>query len=126
MEVLTAFIHEHSYEQWSPPAPPGLAWIGRLERSGSAAGSRRHGQTFWLRSPMVGRRDAERDVGLMDLYGANLATAKLLDADLGSALLADADLRVAVLPRARLGEAVLRDATSARRPLTTRTSAALT
>ena len=110
MEVLTAFIREHSYEQWSPPAPPGLAWIGRLERFRFGGRFRPARPDVLAAFTVVGRRDAERDVGLMDLYGANLATAKLLDADLGSALLADADLRVAVLPRARLGKAVLRDA----------------
>jgi hypothetical protein len=48
MEVLTAFIREHSREKWSRPPPPRMAWIAGYNDSGSAAGSYRHGPTSGL------------------------------------------------------------------------------
>ena len=110
MEVLTAFVREHSREKWSRPGPPGLAWIRRLERfrfGGGFASARPDIQAAFA---VVGRRDARRDVGPIDLFGANLATAKLLHADLQGAILSDADLRVAVLAGARLSKAILEGA----------------
>ena len=55
MEVLTAFIRDHSREQWPPPDP---AWpgSGRLTRPDVQAAI-----------TVVGRRDAKRDIQPIDL-----------------------------------------------------------
>ena len=98
MEVLTAFIREHSQEQW-PQSDPG----GR-EQERSPRPDVRAAVT------VVGRRDAERDMLLIDLGGAklagvdltlaNLTRAKLTRADLTDADLTFADLAGANLTRA--------------------------
>jgi hypothetical protein len=106
MEVLTAFIREHSYEKWSPPARPGLAWIARLERSWIGGRYTEVRPDIQAAFTVIGRRDAERDAVRIDLFGANLHFAKLRDANLERAVLTDADLRFAILPGARLGKAV--------------------
>ena len=79
MEVLTAFIREHSREQWPPPEPDGA----EPERS-----TRPDVQAALT---VVGRRDAERDVQSIDLTGADLTRADLRR-DLTGADLTDADL----------------------------------
>jgi hypothetical protein len=109
MEVLTAFIREHSREKWSRPPPPRMAWIAGLERF-------RFGGRFIPARPdvraaasVIGRRDAEHDAGPIDLYGAHLVNTNLIYADFHGALLSDVDLRASVLARARLGRAILED-----------------
>ena len=111
-EVLTAFIREYSREPWPPPARPGLARITRRGpfRVGGPLRFMRIRPDVHAAVTAVGRRDAERDVRPLDLYGANLAGAQLPDADLGGALLAEADFRVAFLAGARLDKAILNDA----------------
>ena len=112
MEVLTAFIREHCREPWPPPARPGLARITRRGpfRAGGPLRIMRIRADVQAAAAAVGRRDAERDVRPVDLFGANLAGAQLLYADLGGALLTDADLRFAILAGARLDKAILNGA----------------
>ena len=62
MEVLTAFIREHSREPWPPPHPE----QERLPRPDVQAAV-----------TVAGRRDAKRDILPIDLAGADLAGANL-------------------------------------------------
>ena len=112
IEVLTAFIREHCREPWPPPARPGLARITRRGpfRAGGPLRIMRIRPDVQAAVAAVGRRDAQRDVRPLDLFGANLAGAQLPYADLGGALLTDADLRIALLAGARLDKAILNDA----------------
>ena len=74
MEVLTAFIREHSHEQWPPPDP------GGQERARSTRPDVQAAVT------VVGRRDAKRDIDQrINLTGANLVGADLTGANLTSA-----------------------------------------
>lgn len=102
MEVLTAFIREHS----GSVLPPDSA-------------EQRQGQVIrpdvQAAITVVGRRDAKRDIRPMDvaganLYGADLANADLHGADLHSAILYGADLTGADLHGANLGGADLHGA----------------
>jgi uncharacterized protein YjbI with pentapeptide repeats len=70
MEVLTAFIREHSREQW-PSSDTGDEGQERLTRPDVQAAV-----------TVVGRRDAERDILPIDLGGANLTHADLAGANL--------------------------------------------
>ena len=102
MEVLTAFIREHSHESWSSWANP------------ASPATRPDVQAALT---VVGRRDPDRDVRQIDLAGACLAGAALdgahlvgadlQDADLTSARLSNADLTVAYLRKADLHGAFL-------------------
>jgi uncharacterized protein YjbI with pentapeptide repeats len=98
MEVLTAFIREHSYEQWSPSG------LGGEERGRSTRPDVQAALT------VVGRRDAHRDTREIDLFRANLAGAHLTDADLARAHLAYANLARAILLDANLAGANLSSA----------------
>jgi Pentapeptide repeats (8 copies) len=92
MEVLTAFIREHSREQWPLPDTDSSEQ-GPLTRPDVQAAV-----------TVVGRRDAERDIRgrRVDLTAAHLARAQL-----GGAQLGGANLRGANLTGARLGGANL-------------------
>ena len=115
MEVLTAFIREHSREQW-PPSDPRRPEPHRYRPDVQAAVT------------VVGRRDARRDIrqidlaganlGLANLAGANLTGANLFLAHLDAAYLIGADLGLANLAGASLAEAVLTGATLAGAKLT--------
>jgi Pentapeptide repeats (8 copies) len=104
MEVLAAFIREHSREPWPLPGPDGA----EPERS-----TRPDVQSALT---VVGRRDKKRDIepislGGADLRGANLARANLagvwlFGADLTHAYLDDANLVGANLAAANLSGAV--------------------
>ena len=100
MEVLTAFIREHSREQW-PPSDAGQPVQERSTRPDVQAAA-----------TVVGRRDKMRDIPGQppDLVGANLTRADLNGAHLGGANLARADLTSAGLPSADLTDANLRGA----------------
>jgi hypothetical protein len=112
MEVLTAFIREHSHEQWSPPDSPASQeddrWWPPLRADVQAA------------LTVVGRRNAERDIEPIDLSGVklvgaylprtNLAGAFLIYTDLTGANLNYANLAGADLMRANLTEAYLNGA----------------
>jgi hypothetical protein len=100
MEVLTAFIREHSREQWpvpergSKPAPPQKATRPDVQAA----------------LTVVGRRDAKRDVRPVDLSRADLSRADLYRADLSRADLSRADLTGADLIYAELTAANLSNA----------------
>ena len=70
MEVLTAFVREHSHEPWSAAAA-GTGATGRLMRTDVEAAI-----------TVIARRDARRDRHPVDLYGAVLRGADLTGADL--------------------------------------------
>ena len=89
MEVLTAFIREHSRvvlttivrEPWPPPDHPvSREAVVPMRPDVQAA------------LTVVGRRDAEHDVRRIDLSGATLTEVYLAGADLAGADLRDADL----------------------------------
>jgi uncharacterized protein YjbI with pentapeptide repeats len=101
MEVLTAFIREHSREQW-PPSEDGIPEQERLTRPDVQAAV-----------TVTGRRDAKRDILPINLAGADLTRAHLT-----AAHLVGADLTDAHLTGARLADAVLTDAHLARADLT--------
>jgi hypothetical protein len=100
MEVLIAFIREHSHEQW-PPLDPDGPERQRLTRPDVQAAI-----------TVVGRRDAElylEDPGI-DLTGANLSRADLVNADLRRTILIGVDFTGANLSAAKLTGAILFDA----------------
>jgi len=96
MAVLTAFIREHSHEQWPPP--------------------QRRANRRWTRPDIqaavtvVVRRDAQHDIRTIDLYQADLRHATLRDADLRGATLRLSILRGTYLDNADLRNADLRNA----------------
>ena len=75
MEVLTAFIREHSHKEWPPPGPDGGELVPSPRSDVQAAVT------------VVGRRDAKRDIRRINLVGADLVGANLADADLTGAYL---------------------------------------
>jgi hypothetical protein len=95
MEVLTAFIREHSQEPW-PVNASGLQHGGKKTRPDVQAAV-----------TVVGRRDAKRDILPTDLAGANLAGAVLYRANLTHANLTGADLTGADLTYVNLSIAIL-------------------
>jgi len=95
MEVLTAFIREHSREQPSPD--PGGPEQERSTRPDVQAAL-----------TVIGRRDARRDIRLIDLTGADLTAAVLTRVDLTGAVLSRADLTGADLRFANLTRVTLR------------------
>ena len=132
MEVLTAFIREHSRELWPLPEPRGA----EPERSPRPNVQAAVTVVYPERPPrpdvqaavtVVGRRDAECDIRSIDLRGAdlrgadlreakligawlnrvNLSGANLTGADLRDAELFEADLHKADLTGADLGDAEL-------------------
>ncbi len=96
MEVLAAFIREHSHEPWPPPDHPASYPPGRLTRPDVQAAL-----------TVIGRRLAKRDIQPIDLSNTNLVTANLSGADLGGASLTCADLTRADLTKASLAGADL-------------------
>ncbi len=106
MDVLAAFIREHSHEPWPPSDPAGR------ERARSTRPDVQAALT------VVGRRDAKRDTERINLGGADLTRANLTRAHLGGANLTDADLTRAHLTDAHLGGAHLTDADLTRANLT--------
>jgi uncharacterized protein YjbI with pentapeptide repeats len=116
MEVLTAFIREHSREQWPPP-DSGSSEQGRLTRPDVQAAV-----------TVAGRRDAKRDILSIDLTNAHLTSANLGGANLRSARLGGANLGGADLRGANLHDANLRGADLTRADLAnaTLTGAVLT
>jgi hypothetical protein len=100
MEVLSAFIREHSHEQW-PPAEPGAEPTGRTTRPDVQAAV-----------TVIGRRTVRYDsqpVNLQEaeLEGADLTGADLTGADLHGARLTGAYFKGAHLDSAHLSDAVL-------------------
>jgi Pentapeptide repeats (8 copies) len=98
MEVLAAFVREHSREQW--PLVEGTGAIPeRATRPDVQAAA-----------TVIGRRDAKHDRGQINLMRANLARADLRGADLSGATLFQADLTETVFLRTKLSGAVLHGA----------------
>jgi hypothetical protein len=96
MEVLTAFIREHSREPWPPPDHPASQEQLRSLRPDVQAAIM-----------VVGRRDAERDIRPIDLSRAYLSGADLARADLSGANLLRVHFDDAELYRANLASANL-------------------
>ena len=120
MEVLTAFVREHSREQWPPPDSPRATWItwrGRF-RTGGRQQERFTRPDVQAAVTVLGRRDAKRDMQPIHLTGADLTGADLTGANLSGANLTEATLRDADLARANLTGATLRDADLTRADLT--------
>lgn len=117
MEVLAAFIREHSHEQWPVPKSAGAPVPDRSTRPDVQAAL-----------TVIGRRDARHDRRPIDLTAvnltgayltfANLADARLDDADLTGADLSAVNLTGAYLTRANLTRACLQWATVTRADLT--------
>ena len=116
MEVLAAFVREHSREEWPLRDSVGrqrsvLARVRGLDREWKRS-TRPDVQTALT---VVGRRDTKRDTRNIDLTDANLTRANLIGAklgraNLGGAFLTDAYLVGANLTRANLSDADLTDA----------------
>ena len=104
MEVLTAFIREHSREPGAIPEPA------------SATIERRTRPDVQAALTVVGRRDHSQDRATINLTSADLREANLTRADLFGADLTSADLTSADLREANLSGAMLvrADLTSAR------------
>jgi uncharacterized protein YjbI with pentapeptide repeats len=100
MEVLTAFIREHSWEPWPLP---------RTEEEEEADLVEFTRPDLQAALTVVGRRDAKHDIGSIDLIRADLTRANLRGADLHSAKLDGADLTGAFLVGADLHDANLTD-----------------
>ena len=100
MEVLIAFIREHSHDQSPPPDPVGREQERSIRADVQAAVT------------VVGRRDAERDTQRIDLTRADLTGANLDGADLTGA-----DLRGVILTHASLYPAILNPADRTRASL---------
>ena len=96
MEVLTAFIREHSHEKWPPSDHPASR--------GQEPSTRPDVQAALT---VVGRRDPDHDIQSIDLARAHLVGATLVGATLDGAGLDGADLFGATLTRADLTDATL-------------------
>jgi hypothetical protein len=103
MEVLAAFIREHSHEQWPLPESDHAPMTERMTRPDVQAAL-----------TVIGRRDTAADVRRIDLSDADLARAYLREANLWAALpranLTGADLTEADLSGADLVGTILRSA----------------
>ena len=103
MEVLTAFVREHSRIQLTAgPAPddaPPEAWV-RVPPPAT---------DIQAALTVVGRRNPKRDIRRIDLRGASLRGADLYRARLRDTLLGGADLTGADLRKADLRKTDLRD-----------------
>ena len=104
MEVLAAFIREHSHEQWSAPEPVTDNLPQRTTRP-----------DVQTAVTVIGRRIFKNDRGRIDLTGAVLARADFIGANLASANLTGAVLIGAVLAAANLAGANLTSAVLTRR-----------
>ena len=96
MEVLCAFIREHSHEPWPSPDHP-----ASREQEPSTRPDVQAAVT------VIGRRDTEHDIARLDLTGARLTRASLAGADLTNTVLISADLTSANLVGANLTRANL-------------------
>ena len=101
MEVLTAFIREHSWEPWPLP---------RTEEEEDADLVEFTRPDVQAALTVVGRRDARHDIGFIDLIRADLTRADLTGAHLNGADLRWADLTGAHLNGADLSGANLTEA----------------
>jgi hypothetical protein len=97
MDVLAAFVREHSREPWPPPDHPASQEPSTRPDVQAAV-------------TVIGRRTHGRDIQPVDLSGARLVRANLAHAHLARADLTGADLTQADLTDANLIEAHLSDA----------------
>jgi Pentapeptide repeats (8 copies) len=96
MELLAAFIREHSGEPWPPPVPgPGRQPLRTTRPDVQTA------------LTVIGRRDVKHDIRPVDLNRADLTRADLTEANLAGADLSHADLTGADLTGAHLTHADL-------------------
>lgn len=95
MEVLAAFVREHSREAWPLSEPESEDSERALRPDVQAAVT------------VIGRRDRRNDRQRLDLFNADLRGADLWRANLTRALLAEADLTGAYLADANLAGAYL-------------------
>jgi Pentapeptide repeats (8 copies) len=131
MEVLTAFIREHSREPWPPPdsgsqererstRPDVQEARPDVQAAVTVIGRREARPDVQAAVTVIGRREAKRDIRHIDLsdadlrratlVGAYLSGANLIGADLTGAHLSGADLTGASLTSAGLSGAHLADA----------------
>ena len=115
MEVLTAFIREHSREPWPPPDHPAS---GESDQSTPEEQQRSPRPDVQAAVTVVARRNAERDTQPINLADADLSGADLVRANLYHASLPRADLTGAYLSDANLGGAYLFQANLGRAELT--------
>jgi uncharacterized protein YjbI with pentapeptide repeats len=94
MEVLAAFLREHSHDE---DARPEKGWPLRADLQAAFR--------------VIGRRNASHDTDSINLIGADLRRASMVGVDLTNADLPGADLTRASLPMANLSGANLRGAT---------------
>jgi Pentapeptide repeats (8 copies) len=109
MEILTAFVRVHSHEQWPPADHSRVAWITRRGRF-PARGREQERLTrpdVQAAVAVIGRRDAQRDIRVIDLADSILRRADLTRARLRNADLIHVDLTGANLAYANLAEARL-------------------
>jgi uncharacterized protein YjbI with pentapeptide repeats len=108
MEVLAAFIREHSREPWPPPdtsrrlARTVLSLAARSSSSADSPPERLIRPDILAAVKVIRRRDAKRDRQPINLAGARLTGAYLIFARLSFANLTGADLRGADLHSADL------------------------
>jgi hypothetical protein len=128
MEVLTAFVRDHSREPWAPeegpvPGPPTLEKLTRPDvQAAVTVIGRRNARndhqpvnlrganltgTYLAGANLAGSFLGETNLTLVTLTGADLTGADLTDANLLDANLTGADLTRAILTRANLGGATL-------------------
>jgi uncharacterized protein YjbI with pentapeptide repeats len=105
VEVLTAFIREHSHDEWPSSGPEGQEPARSIRPDLQAA------------ITVVVRRDIKRDIRPIDLIGADLTGTDLSNADFTRADLVGADLTGADLSHVSLAEAKLRSANLTRAKL---------
>ena len=98
MEVLAAFIREHSHEQWPLPKP------------GTDVPKRQSRPDVQAAVTVIGRRNANHDRGRINLTHADLTAADLTGAHLQGVGLTGAHLTDADLTRAQLSGANLEGA----------------
>jgi uncharacterized protein YjbI with pentapeptide repeats len=90
IEVLAAFVREHSHEQWPRHKP------------GTAASERRIRPDVQAAITVIGRRNSRNDRARLRLLGADLTSADLHDLDFTRADLTGANFTMANLTSARL------------------------
>jgi uncharacterized protein YjbI with pentapeptide repeats len=96
MEVLAAFIREHSHDKWTPANPGSGPLPERRTRPDVQAGL-----------TVIGRRNSRNDREPIDISGADLSGADLSGADLSRVGLSGANLTLARLIRGDLSGADL-------------------
>ncbi len=110
MEVLTAFIREHSREQWPLLGAEGAKPEQSTRPDVAAALTvivRRDTRRYLRRIDLTGAKLTHTNLSYADLTGASLTDANLSYADLTGADLTGADLTRANLTRANLSDANL-------------------